>query len=413
MRILELTDLYPPVIGGLERYVRLLSDSLASRGHDVAVATTATPATAVGARREGDVEVHRLSGWQQRLFPRGYGDASRPFHPTLPDPGMVRGLTDVIRSFRPDVLHAHSWSLFSALPLVRRLDLPVVITAHDYGLICAKKTLTFKDGSVCSGPGPLKCLACASDHYGPVKGVALASGLAASARLLRNVTTFTAVSRYVAERLAKVITPLTGRQVDVLHSFVPDGLRSAGMSSPKPHFLPEGEFLLYVGVLSDHKGVRVLLKAHSLLANRVPLVLLGTQHDTTPPAEELPTDVVLRTDVPHEQVIAAMTRAALTLAPSIWPDPLPMTVSEAQLCGSPVIGSAVGGIPEQIKDGVTGILVPPGDARVLAARIDELLADRARRLRMSEAGKEWATRFTLGRLTERTVGVLADAARKS
>ena len=102
----------------------------------------------------------------------------------------------------------------------------------------------------------------------------------------------------------------------------------------------------------------------------------------------------MRTSVAHRSVIAAMVRAACVIVPSVGPDSLPMTVSEAQNCGVPVIGSAIGGIPEQIVDGKTGWLVPPGDDRALADRLAELLASGDRARAMGQAGRENGRRFT-------------------
>ena len=77
----------------------------------------------------------------------------------------------------------------------------------------------------------------------------------------------------------------------------------------------------------------------------------------------------------------------------------PTTVLEALACGNPVVASAVGGIPEQVIEGRTGFLVPVGDARALAGRVLDLLADEEFRLRMGrEAAEDAAQRFGLERM---------------
>lgn len=414
MRILELSDLYPPFIGGLERYVQMLSNALAAEGHQVAVATASTQATGLGRTREGDVEVYRLGGWAAKILTPFYATDDRPFHPTVRDPGLVSALRDLVTTIRPDVVHAHSWNVFSILPLVDELDLPVLVTAHDYGLACPKKTLVRADGSSCAGPALRDCLPCASDHYGPVKGIPLTLGLRATAPKLGKISRITAVSDYVADRLTAALAPGVG-PVTVLNSSVPDGLRGEGLAAPRPDFLPAGDFILYVGALSRHKGLQVLLNAHVALTHRTPLVLLGTPAADTPDPATLPSDVTLVTNVPHAQVIAAMVRATVAVAPSLWPDPLPMTVSEAQLCGTPVVGSATGGITEQINPGVTGLLVPPGNTAALTDALDSLLADPARRDGMASAGPAWAHRYTMSAgvpqvLTELTAAIASRTA---
>ena len=405
---MQLTDMYPPFIGGLERHVQILGQQFAALGHTSAVLTSALPTAPASVTEEDGVTVHRVTGWQHKLLNRFYQDGGRPFHPTIPDPGMVRSFHDAVTDFRPDVIHAHSWNLYSMLPLINKLNLPVLHLSHDYGLLCAKKTLTLPNGNSCAGPELKSCLSCASQNYGTAKGTALTLGLRASDRLLGRVDRFAAVSQYVADQLAPTITPLTGKPVHVLNSFVPAGLHDSGWAADKPDFVPDGDFILFVGALSGHKGLRVLLDAHSKLQRRVPLVLLGTPAADTPSADELAADVTLRTNVPHAQVIAAMVRASVSVAPSLWPDPLPMTVSEAQLCGTPVIGTTVGGIPEQILDGSTGLLVEPGDATSLAAALDNLLADPQRRSEMGAHGMEWARKFEAQSMARSIVSTLAE-----
>jgi glycosyltransferase involved in cell wall biosynthesis len=83
--------------------------------------------------------------------------------------------------------------------------------------------------------------------------------------------------------------------------------------------------------------------------------------------------------------------ADVAVVPSVWQDALPLAVIEPMARGIPVIGSRVGGIPEMIEDGVTGVLVPPGDESALAAVIADLLADRPRALAYGAAGRRRVT----------------------
>ena len=407
MRILQLTDLYWPVIGGLERFVEILAGSLADRGHTVDVVTGAT-ATAPAGRLETDgAVVHRVTGWQHRVLAPFYASAERPFHPTVPDPGMMRAMRRIVEQTRPDVVHAHSWNVLSMLPVARSLGVPVVVQAHDYGLACHRKTMT-RDGAPCGGPDLRVCIPCGRQQYGLPRSAALAVGLCASRSQLRDAHV-TAVSRYVADRLDPVLAPVTGRPVEVLGSFVPDGLPLLARHTPPPA-MPDGDVVLYVGALSRAKGVHVLLEAFRRLERPARLVLIGTPQVDSPTSHELGPDVVVHHDVPHAAVMAAMARAAVVVAPSVWPDPLPMTVTEAQLMGAPVVASRIGGIPEQVEDGGSGLLVPPGDPAALSTAIDVLLGDPGLREQMGRRGRQVADRFTVARATTRVEDVLGTAA---
>ncbi len=393
MRVIELTDLYQPAIGGLERFVALLSEGLADRGHEVHVVTSAVPG-AQAAETAAGVTVHRLPLLYQRVAPQLGQDAGRPFHPPAPDPLFRRLLAGVVQEVKPDVIHAHAWSVFSCLARAFPRT-PVIVTAHDPSLVCARKSLAHKSGTPCPGPSWRRCGPCAKSQYGLVKGNVLAAASLSSLRLLKRVTTFTAVSDYLANRLSPIIGQVTSQPVHTLHSFVPDGLYESGWQAERPEFLPaEDGYLLYVGQLSRYKGADVLIDAYRRLPSPPPLVMLGTPHPTSPAAESLPAGVTMRTSVAHRSVIAAMVRAACVIVPSVGPDSLPMTVSEAQNCGVPVIASAIGGIPEQIVDGKTGWLVPPGDEHALADRLAEMLASGDRGRAMGQAGRLHGRRFT-------------------
>lgn len=398
MRLIELTDLYRPAIGGLERSVALLSEGLASRGHEVHVVTSAVPG-APAVERSAGVTVHRLPLLYQRLAPRLGLDAGRPFHPPAPDPLFRRLLAEVVQEVEPDVIHAHAWSVFSCL--ARSFPrTPVMMTAHDYGLVCARRSLEHRSGTLCPGPSWRRCGPCASSQYGLAKGNVLGAASLSSLRLLKKVARFSAVSDYVANRLSPTIGRIAGQPVHTLHSFVPDGLYESGWQAERPEFLPAQDgYLLYVGQLSRHKGVHVLIDAYRRLPSPPPLMMLGTPHPTSPAPESLPPGVTMRTSVAHRSVIAAMVRAACVVVPSVWPEPFPMTVSEAQNCGVPVIASAAGGIPEQVLDGQTGWLVPAGDEPALADRLAELLASGDQARAMGQAGRLHGRQFTAAHVT--------------
>src|SRR5262249_25476584 len=150
-----------------------------------------------------------------------------------------------------------SWSTFSCLGRSSPRT-PVLVSAHDYGLVCARKTLVDRSGDSCAGPSWRRCGPCAAGQYGVVKGNALATASLANLRLLSRISTFTAVSRYVADRLSPIVGRYANTPIETLHSFVPNGLFESGWAAERPEFLPPADrFLLYVGQLSTHKGVDV------------------------------------------------------------------------------------------------------------------------------------------------------------
>ena len=191
---------------------------------------------------------------------------------------------------------------------------------------------------------------------------------------------------------------------------------------------PERPFVAFVGRITHQKGLTHLLDAASHLRPEAQLVLLAGAPDTPEIGREVQARVEelgrTRTGVVwiermavREEVVQVLSHADVFVCPSIY-EPLGIVNLEAMACGAPVVASAVGGIPEVVEDGVTGILVPfePGDdpfgsprdpeafARDLADAVNRLLEDPDLARRMGEAGRRRAVElFSWRAIADRTV----------
>ena len=394
MRILHLANLYAPVIGGLERSVATSSAELVRRGHEVTVLTLATPATPVDREEIEGVRVIRVRSVANSLLPRLNQDPHKPFHPTTADPLTTAAIVRVLREGAYDVVHSHDWLMYSYLPLrFGRTGLPHLHTAHDYGLACVKKTFA-RDGRTCAGPRLSRCVPCAAGQYGRPRSVALAATLRAHRH--RGIDLLTAISPSVASALELARLP-DDLPVRVISSLVPDGLDALARSTPRPSWLPERPYLLFVGALGPHKGVDVLFTAYRGLVSRwrggappPSLVCIGTPRTDTPP---VPDGVVLRHNVPHAQVMAAWHGAAIGIVPSIM-EAMGQVAVEALLARTPLIASRTGGLADVVRDGESGLLVPPGDAGALQAAIERLLTDQGLADRLRADGHRRGLDFT-------------------
>jgi glycosyltransferase involved in cell wall biosynthesis len=390
MRIFEATDCYPPpLVGGRDLAVQLLSRELARRGHEVDVLTLAGPK---GPRTEydGDVRVNRITGWG-RILNSLYVDPEKPFHPTLPDPGLVREISRLLEERRPDIVHVHSWLLYSLLPLLPSRTTRLVVWLHDYGFVCPKIGYVHR-GSVCTGPGYRKCVSCSSEQYGTPKAVALTSGLAIMKPWRGRVDRYVANSQFVADASAPLVAR-SDQKIDVIPPFVPDEAFEAARG-PRPSFVPPvGDYLMFAGALGPHKGIDVLLEAWSGLRNRPPLVLAGIRRFDTPTS--FPPGVIVTDDVlPREEVLRGWGHCLAAVVPSVWPEPFGLVAAEAMAAGKPVVASAVGGLAELVQDGVTGIHVPPGDVLALRDALERIIADAPLRARLGAAGRERAIAYS-------------------
>jgi glycosyltransferase involved in cell wall biosynthesis len=163
---------------------------------------------------------------------------------------------------------------------------------------------------------------------------------------------------------------------------------------------PTGHDVVFVGRLqrtSRWKGVEVLLSAFARMASpEARLVLVGDGDDVPAlraQAESLGVAdrVAWRGALHDADLVRAYQQAAVVVLPSLTEaESFGMTLVEAMSCGRPVVGSDVGGIPYVVRDGVDGLLVPPGDADALAAALDRLLASPSERMRLGDAGRQAA-----------------------
>lgn len=186
--------------------------------------------------------------------------------------------------------------------------------------------------------------------------------------------------------------------------------------------------VLYVGRITPHKGIDRLIRA---LPHDVSLTVAGTSgHDPEMPEAAYP-DLLRRVAIGKEvsfigrvdeiELPRLYRRAQIYVLPSVETtcygkriaisELLGLSLLEAMASGTPVIASRVGGLPEVVRHGETGLLVPPGDEVALREAINELTHDRAKARRMGEAGRELvAETFTWERCAERCIAAYGAAA---
>lgn len=387
MRILMLAQFYPPMIGGEERHVRNLSIELAARGHEVAVATLGQGGLPAFECDQG-VRIYRIPALMQRISGL-YMEKERRHAPPFPDPEALLALRRVILNEQPDIVHAHNWLVHSFTPLKAWSKAKLVVTLHDCSLVCAKQEFVHH-GELCSGPGLAKCVACATDNYGIAKGVPIILATRIGARVeQRTVDMFLPVSRAIAEA-----NQLSRRGVPyrVIPNFIPDDVAAlATDTDPLLAQLPNTNYLLFVGNVGHNKGVEVLLRAYAEMECQVPLVLIGQPEAGF--SFNLPPNARLLQSWPHSAVMSAWKRCTIALIPSICPDACPTVAMEAMAMGRPIIASDIGGLPDIVANGETGMLIPPGNWQVLQESIQHLLDDPVGRERMGTLAKQRVIEF--------------------
>lgn len=224
------------------------------------------------------------------------------------------------------------------------------------------------------------------------------------------------VSEFIRRQASRVFPEHAERFKTVLNATDPADFSPGDTAPALPELAPlksAGPRLLYVGRLAPVKGVHVLIDAFAKLRARFPdahLVIAGSsffsgavrtayESELARLAERLGDAVVFTGYLPRSRLKDLYRACDVVVVPSIWPEPFGLVVLEAMAAGTCVVASNVGGLPEIIDHGRTGMLVGAGDPRALADAIAELLADPDRRHSIEREARETvARRFTWDRL---------------
>jgi len=298
-----------------------------------------------------------------------------------------RLLGEVLDDYRPDVMHVHNIHHHlspSILSAARERGIPVVMTLHDYKVVCPSYCLRLPNGQPCEACGGRRFFHCLLRRC--VKGSPAHSAilmaetyLHRALRLLRHVNVFVAPSEFVRRKVLEL--GLHGPVIHVPH-FV-----DAPVRDPSP--LPARRRLLYVGRLSAEKGLFTLLRAAEGVEAEVRIVGEGPLR---PALEEQARrrglrNVVLTGWKAGEELTEEIRQAWAMIVPSEWYEVFGRTILEAFAECRPVIGARIGAIPELVRDKETGWTFRPGDAADLRERALACLRDPAETHRLGLAAR--------------------------
>lgn len=399
MKALLLTNEYPPnVYGGAGVHVEFLSRELA---------------------RLMDVEV-RCFGDQQivegRLRVRGYPEPRETTAPDFLKPvfgAMGRDVAWAATDVDADVVHCHTWYSHLGGILVRQgYSVPLAITVHSLEPLRPWKREQLRGGY---------------DLSVWIEQTALAMADAVIA-----------VSRGTREDILRV-TDAPAERVHVIYNgidttiYTPvaatDALAQYGVD-------PQVPYVLFVGRVTRQKGIIYLARAIEMIDPAAQMVLCAGAPDTPEIAAEMEQAVSaaqrqrggviwIKKMLPREAIIQFYSHATVFCCPSIY-EPFGIINLEAMACGTPVVASAVGGIPEVVLDGETGVLVhleqqtespfapldPHQFSADLASAINRMLHDQALRERMARAGRERVEReFAWPAIAQQTADLYASLTR--
>jgi glycosyltransferase involved in cell wall biosynthesis len=301
----------------------------------------------------------------------------------------VKEVRRLVRDQRSEIVHCHNlFPLLSpaVISAASAEGAAVVMTLHNYRLLCLPATF-LRDGRTCED-----CLARLPWRgviHGCYRDSRLGSGVLASSlalhgavRTFAHVRLYLAVGQFVRDKYVQAGFP--EERVAVKPNFVAAAPRREG----------PGDYFLFLGRLSREKGLGTLLTVWTRSRKlRKRLVVAGDGPERALLRNAAPT-VDCRGTLPAAEIPSLLSRARALLLPSLSFEGAPRVVLEAYASGVPVLASRLGGLPELIEDGGSGMLVCPRDLAAWAAAV-ERLTDDAEAERMGErAWRLWRERYS-------------------
>ncbi|MEX1026285.1 MAG: glycosyltransferase family 4 protein [Planctomycetota bacterium] len=348
--------------GGAEVFLHDLIDWSRAHGHAAALFAGHPERTA----DEPDLRILRRPEWSGASL--------------ISDPPFEAAAVDFVERFRPDLIHLHNLSSVPVglITALAALDVPMVQHVHDASTLCANAWVVHPSGTVCEGGVGAKCLQHACGENYPFDGRILLAATLRARALERSVEGWIAASECYADLARR-------------NGF--DPVVAIPYWSPSPPIEPPpqrvGRRILFLGRLVPEKGVATLLEAWPRVLAAVPDAVLDLVGDgpQRPELEALAQRLGLDASIfsgkiPHHEVHARMQASSALVFPSIWLEAYGIISLEAFRAGLPVVASRIGGIPEVVTEGETGLLAPPRDAAALAEALIRVLTDDALHARL-------------------------------
>jgi glycosyltransferase involved in cell wall biosynthesis len=388
MKILMVHKFYY-VEGGAERYVFNVSDLLEKKGHTV---------IPFAMRDDRNFESEFSNHFVDRFGPDQLFQTKNPFERVKIANRIVfnkqaqEKLSQLIEETQPDIAHVHSIYHHlspSVLHTLKKHNLPVLLTLHDYKMVCPNYIFLDGERNVCE--------ACEGKHFWKATTKkCFRNSYAASALVtaeayvnkwkksyLNNVDVFVSPSKFLGDKIS-----LYGyeRKPVLVQPYTLD------LDEYEPSY-EQSDYFVFMGRLTHEKGVNFLLDAAKNI-HGADLYILGTgplEADMRARVEnEKLTNVKMLGYKGGQELRDIVRRAKFTVITSEWHDNSPLVIYESLSLGNPIIGSRMGGIPELIEEGVDGYVFDRGDTETFIGRVNELIAEPDKTIQMGKNARKKA-----------------------
>jgi len=382
MKILQINKFYYPK-GGSERHFFELVDVLEKKGHEVIVFSTENKKNVKRRNKEYFISETKMSLGN---FRRGLN--------LFYNREAMRELKKIISENRPDVAHLHNISHHFSPAIIKFLkknNIPVVMTAHDYKLTCPNYKLFNSKGicNKCIGEKYYQCTLnkCIKNSYLASFTMTLEAYWMKWKKYFSYVDIFIAPSKFMKSKL------IEGGYEPSKIKYIPNFLDG---NSEAENINGENfeKYILFFGRLSREKGIDVLLRAFPEIKDKnIKLKIAGdgeAKSDLIGMARKL--NIFDRVNfLGHKskrEVKDLIGKSLFVVVPSVWYENAPYSILESYEQEKAVVGSDLGGIKEMIIDGKTGLIFKGGDNKDLKEKIDYMLRNIEDVSRMEKKGKK-------------------------
>jgi glycosyltransferase involved in cell wall biosynthesis len=329
---------------------------------------------------------------------------------SLYNPTSAKIVANKIESFKPDVIHVHNFVPLvspSVFFVANRYGVPVVLTLHNFRMICPSATLfhrnTIYERSLRSFfPWDAVCKGVYRDSVLETGILALTIGLHHMLGTWKNrVDFYIALTSFSKSKFADAKMGLPKDKILVK----PNSVGDCGMG----HEIRRDHFL-FVGRLVEEKGLRTLLQAAMISKFRLIIIGDGPMREEVVEYTRINPNVVYLGSQNKATVVSHMKACKALIFPSLWYEGLPLTILEAFSAGTPVIASGHGSMKEVIQDKVNGMLFEPGREPDLVRCIDAINNETVDSTMLSQKARETYLRYYT---PERNYGMLLTIYNKS
>lgn len=295
-------------------------------------------------------------------------DKTRAFFSGIQSPGAAKELRTYLQKVKFDIAFVQNlYPLLSPsiLPILKEFELPVIMRCPNYRLFCPNG-LCLSKGEICErcfGGKEYWCIIrnCEGNYFKSLGYAARNAAARMTRRILNNVDVFIVLSEFQKQKFMSEGIP--EKHIAILPNIAPAVDSSKGCDL--------GDMVSFVGRVSVEKGIGTFLDAARELPD-VPFAVAGAYDQMFELPKNSPSNVKWLGFLEGDALNDLYLKSRVLVFPSCWYEGFPNVITRAMILQKPVIASRLGGVPEIVEDGQTGLLFEPGDTKDLVRQISKL-----------------------------------------